>query len=188
MLASHVALCDDEGVLKDPSVAERFDRLNSSGAVDHIDKKASKKEAKRQRKERKRQEKEMRRLEKKRSKLGESQDEPRQVEQGESAYVRALQSYKSKAKGTTLDCLLSFLHSNRRRIGQTDHLAFKKGALIHVTDLNEGEDLMFGTLINTKKKTKPAKVRSSHLMFVFHTTDPDPDLEWLVSRLLHCCH
>jgi hypothetical protein len=105
--ASHVALCDSQGNLKDPLDAARFgaqstpdDDDNNGGNGDVGD--GKKRGGWRERIERKRQEMVSRRIERERSRLSGDTSEAairQAVLDEESGYVRAIHSHRTRAKG-----------------------------------------------------------------------------------------
>lgn len=142
--ASHVALCDSQGNLKDPLDAARFgaqstpdDDDNNGGNDDVGD--GKKRGGWRERIERKRQEMVSRRIERERSRLSGDTSEAairQAVLDEESGYVRAIHSHRTRAK---------------------DQLSFKKGAIIYVTEMKEDENVLFGTIISKKKLRRKPK-------------------------------
>lgn len=110
--ASHVALCDEQGNLKDPLQAARFEGTRSAPTAAGEDDEGGEGDrqrgggggagGRRERRERKRQEKVSRRIEKERSRLAGDTSETairQAVLNQESGYVRAIHSYRTKAKG-----------------------------------------------------------------------------------------
>jgi hypothetical protein len=117
--ATHVAVCDAQGNLKDPQGAARFSAQSAAPPDDDddgdgdADNDKQQRSGWRERRERRRQEKASRRIEKERSKLDgvdTSEDAIRQaVINEESGYVRAIHSHRTKAKGAR-ECSCSLRH------------------------------------------------------------------------------